>query len=168
MIHVKTYEGFDLKKPYREVDLQMLWDDHKFWHEIKDSGLFTPDPHSQTPLAPKVYFQDIIEPLLLNKEIEFGRAEHPYDEEIVNYGFYGRVKELSYNIHYSGGKMKIIVNLYDDNKVDLCAYTLTNIDLHKNFSSSSGKPKIIKIYNSEELEIEKELNLLRNANKYNL
>jgi len=144
---MKYLKYFESERQFREVDLQEIWDNvHTYSNDIINGRVYMDN-----------WFCDkILEPLLLDKEIEFKRAIHPADKEVI-YGHAGRVKSVRLQV-YEGIK-SVIVSLYSNNKFE---YILGPIGNAKN------KPLIIKIYDSEPLEIENKLDLLKNADKYNL
>ena len=108
------------------------------------------------------YYNRILLPLLEDKEIEFKRAVHPYDKEVI-YGFSGRVQTVK--LHDTSRFKNITVSLYSDKET----YIIGTIDTAQWMTANEKKKElIIKIYDSEPLEIETKLNLLKNKYKYNL
>ena len=141
MKHLKYFES---KKQFREIDLQLLWDDLvKYQLDLFDSPINSTDKN--------VAFESIIIKLIQNKEISFHRAKHPYDDEIT-YAYTGRVKSIRIDIDNSYRDKKIIISLYGSKDL----YILATI-----VCDNLNNEEIIKIYNSEELEIEKKIELLR-------
>lgn len=164
---MKYLKYFESEHQFREVDLQLLWDDLNYYQ----FELFDKPKHTDY-----FFYNQILKPLLLDKEIEFLRAVHPYDKE-VTYGDSGKVKEIKViDTHKFGNLKKIIVNLYPKKEKyprvrarDTASWIIAEIDSTVYFPKKKiKKPIIIKIYNSELLEIENKLELLKNKNKYNL
>jgi len=146
MKYIKTYE--DINTQFREVDLQLLCDDILKYRK-------TLSTLEQTELY---FYNNVLKPLLLNKNIEFRRAVSPIDGEAI-YGFGGKVKEIIRDNSLTNMD-RFIISLYNKEY----KYILGDI-LYYN---DTNKKLIVKIYDSEELEIEKEIDLIKSTNKYNL
>ena len=146
---------FESQRQFREVDLQEIWDDvQKFYKDI--IGV------DRIVLMDSWYYNRILLPLLEDKEIEFKRAIHPYDKEVI-YGLGGRVQTVK--LHDTSRFKNITVNLYSDKET----YIIGTIDTAQWMTANEKKKElIIKIYDSEPLEIETKLNLLKYKYKYNL
>ena len=165
MKYLKYYEYTIEDEPqnFREVDLQLLWDDLNYY-QFK---LFDKPKHIDN-----FYLHQILIPLLLNKNVEFLRSIHHYDKEI-SYGMNGKIE----NINISDGleqfdKFKsILANLENDPNTWILAKidgSGIKFDPSKNIIRKDKKPAIIKIYNSEPLEIEDKILSLKSSEKYNL
>lgn len=149
---ITTFKIFESKRQYREVDMQQLWDDitNKYYSKLFDK-----------PIHTQMFFHNkVLNPLLLNKTVEFKRAEHPYDGDVI-YGLSGEVKNISFEDNSSNYLIRPIIVVLEDNK----KYILGNIN---NNRFQKAEPLLVKIYDSEELEIEKKINLLKDTDKYNL
>jgi hypothetical protein len=155
MKYIKTYEN---SLQYREVDLQQIWDDINKYH----SRLF------DKPMHTDMYFHNqVLKPLLLDKEVEFNRfsdfgGEPYYDRK-------GKVEKIDFN-DYTMTK-EIAVKLHSKNKFPTkrkrAEITLARI-INNMFSKKEKEPQMVKIYNSEPLEIENKIQLLKDTDKYNL
>ena len=150
---ITNFKIFESESQYREVDLQQLWDDiiNKYYSKIFDK-----------PVLTHLYFQNVVlKPLLLFKNIEFKRAEHSYDGDII-YGLSGKVEDVKFKYDSFNYLIKHIFVVLEDGQ----EYHLGNIN--NNFNFNDKRPLIVKIYDVEETEIEKKLNLLKDSDKYNL
>lgn len=144
MIYLKTYEN-EFKKQSREVDLQQLWDDlMKYGGKLFDVPVLTLDYHYSNSLIPK---------LLQDKEVEF--ASIYYGEPPIM----GRINNISI-IDTSKTPIFINVSLYDNG-----IHQLARI---YNWGHKEKCPQVIKIYNSEELPIEKKIRFLKSINRFDL
>lgn len=154
---ITQFKIFESERQFREVDLQLLWDDitHNYRTKLFDK-----------PMHLDNYFLNVLKKLLLNKEIEFKRAEHPFDGEVI-YGLSGKVISVDFfddSFNYIIKHISVILNVPNAHaEYSKCALG----DISNNFNFNR-RPLIIKIYDSEELEIEKKIEFLRDANKYNL
>jgi len=143
MIYLKTYEN-EFKKQSREVDLQQLWDDlMKYGGKLFDVPVLL-DYHYSNSLIPK---------LLQDKEVEF--ASIYYGESPIM----GRINNISI-IDTSKNPIFINVSLYDNG-----IHQLARI---YNWEHKEKCPQVIKIYNSEELPIEKKIRFLKSINRFDL
>lgn len=151
---ITQFKIFESEKQFREIDLQLLWDDitRNYYSKLFDK-----------PVHLDMYFNSVLKKLLLNKEIEFKRAVHPYDGAII-YGLSGMVEYVELKNDSHNYLIRPIIILLDNGK-NKDKYEIGNISCNYNFDR---KPLIVKIYDSEELPIEKEINLLKDTNKYNL
>lgn len=169
MKYLRFFESIGIigtSNQFREVDLQLLWDDLNYY-QFK---LFDKQKHID------FYFHKLLEQLLLNKEIEFIRSIHPYDKE-VSFGESGRVKEIDIVDNPIEKTKKIIGNLYEVRysrhgiyqTEDTEAWILAKIDSSVNYPDKKvKKPIIIKIYDSDLSDIEKQIDLLKMTEKYNI
>lgn len=146
---ITKFKIFESERQFREVDLQLLWND------LVKYQLYLFDSPTHIDAA----FESIISKLIQDKEISFHRAKHPYDDEIT-YAYTGRVKNIRVDIKNRYQDKKIIITLYGSTEM----YILTTIHLSFYHEQNS----IVKIYNSEELEIEKKIELVKSTTKYNL
>lgn len=151
---MKYLKYFESSRQFREVDLQGIWDNiQKFYNDIIGND--------RPVLIDSWYYNKILIPLLQDKEIEFKRAIHPADKEVI-YGHFGRVNTIKMK---DDNKFKDIhVTLYSDKNL----YVLGTIDILQWMTNIGKKQLIVKIYDSEPLEIENKLELLKNKEKYNL
>ena len=151
---MKYLKYFESERQFREVDLQGIWDGtQKYYNDIIGSGKLV--------LMDAWYYNRILRPLLEDKEIEFKRAVHPYDKEVI-YGFSGRVQTVK--LHDTSRFKNITVNLYSDKET----YIMGTIDTAQWMGNMEKKSLIIKIYDSEPLEIEEKLKYLSTESKYNI
>lgn len=169
MKYLRFFESvgiIETNNQFREVDLQLLWDDLNHY-QFK---LFDSHKHIDS------YFSKLLEQLLLNKEIEFLRSIHPYDKE-VSYGESGKVKEIDIADNPIKETKEIIGSLYEikysrSGKYyveDTEAWILAKIDSSVNYPNRKvKKPIIIKIYDSDLSDIEKQIDLLKMTEKYNI
>ena len=141
------------KKQFREIDLAEF-----FINYSKYKYKLVPPFNSDEKywMISIDFNKNILFPLLIDKEIEFLRAIHPYDDEVI-YGFSGRVKNI--RIIKESDCVSYIVDLYESTK----ALYLFKIPLYKKL-----EPCFIKIYNSEPMSIENEIEMFLNVEKYNL
>jgi len=159
---MKFLKHFESEKQFREVDLTELFNNYiKYKYMSKENYLKLKDPdvyfwNSEYNRISKDFNDNVLNPLLLNREIEFLRAVHPYDDEVI-YGSSGRVKDIRIDKEYS--MIYYIVYLYDEKN----AFYLLKIPRF-----NRPEPTIVKIYNSESISIEDEITLYINAEKYNL
>lgn len=162
---MKYLKKFENKKQFREVDLQQLYDDFKYF----ENKLILTYSNQYTPLGNfrLLFMKHVLIPLLLDKEIEFHKTISPLDDE-VRWGFFGRVKNIG--IKFQEDQILITVDLYDNKKNLILAY-LTKIE--KNLKKK--KSTMVKIYNSEETDFEKTISELKfieklekEQSKYNL
>jgi len=143
MKYLELFEQY--KKPFREVDLQKIWNlinNIEFINIYNDGNI----------LYPVDFFQNLLKEMLIDKEIEFGVIKN--DDEI-SYLHNGRVKSIFL-------KGDIFVNLYDDK----WTYFLARF-----YNGKMDKEKTIRIYNSKITETEKkieEVEMKLDAKKYNL
>ena len=152
---MKYIKKFESEKQFREIDLQQLWDDINTYH----MKLF------DTPMHTDMYFYNrVLKPLLIGKEIEFHRVVNRFDDE-VSYGLNGKVKEIEIKDSKNNISKEIIGHCYSK-KNDTIGYVLARINTNM-FDKSIKKSQIIKIYNSEELEIENKIHNIKKAEKYN-
>ena len=164
MIYLKTYEN-EFKKQSREVDLQQLWDDlMKYGGKLFDVPVLL-DYHYSNSLIPK---------LLQDKEVEFASiyyGESPIMGRINNISiidtgsnwekdFYNVMKKSSIPATTSKNPIFINVSLYDNG-----IHQLARI---YNWEHKEKCPQVIKIYNSEELPIEKKIRFLKSINRFDL
>jgi len=148
---MKILKFFESVKQYREVDLQLLWDDitRNYYSKLFDK-----------PVHLDMYFNNFLRKLLLNKDIELGRVTNKYFDTESFYNFKGKVEDIEFKDDSHNYLIKhIIISLNDGNKY--------NLDISNNYNFSR-KPVIVKIYDSQELEVEEKINLLKNTGKYNL
>jgi len=159
MKHLKYFES---KRQFREVDLQEIWDSVQINHSV----LF------DNPVITEAWFYNrILNPLLLDKYIEFRKVIHPYDKE-VSYAFSGKVKGI--RLMDTNRFKNIVVSLYPDSNRFLdrpkdLNYIIGTIDDSVLYNKKYVKsPLIVKIYDSEPLEIESKLDILNIKSKYNI
>lgn len=148
---MKILKFFESVKQYREVDLQLLWDDitRNYYSKLFDR-----------PVHLDMYFNSFLTKLLLNKDIELSRVTNKYFDTEPFYNFKGKVEDIEFKDDSHNYLIKhIIISLDDGNKY--------NLDISNNYNFSR-KPVIVKIYDSQELEVEEKINLLKNTGKYNL
>ena len=148
---MKILKFFESVKQYREVDLQLLWDDitRNYYSKLFDK-----------PVHLDMYFNSFLTKLLLNKDIELSRVTNKYFDTEPFYNFKGKVEDIEFKDDSHNYLIKhIIISLDDGNKY--------NLDISNNYNFSR-KPVIVKIYDSQELEVEEKINLLKNTGKYNL
>lgn len=148
---MKILKFFESVKQYREVDLQLLWDDitRNYYSKLFDK-----------PVHLDMYFNSFLTKLLLNKDIELSRVTNKYFDTESFYNFKGKVEDIEFKDDSHNYLIKhIIISLDDGNKY--------NLDISNNYNFSR-KPVIVKIYDSQELEVEEKINLLKNTGKYNL
>ena len=93
MIYIKTFES---SKPYREVDLQLLWDDLMY------------GPYY--PILIDVFYENLVKKMLQDKEICFNMILE------CGYAYKGRAKEIFIRPIDSNNAHKIDVILYDSRK----------------------------------------------------
>ena len=162
---MKYIKYFESENQFREIDLQLLWDDINKYH----TKLF------DRPVHTHMYFYSRLKQLLLDKEIEFNRVVNRFDNEVL-YNFNGKVKEVKYDTKDDIYKT-IVVELYKDKgkypqyrNRDNDAYVLGTIDNHmfNKKDQQNKKPLIVKIYNSDKIEIEEKIDLLKIEDSYNL
>ena len=159
---MKFLKYFESEKQSREVNLTELFNTYiKFKYMSKSNTLHLTDPdvyfwNSDYSNISEDFNKNVLLPLLLDKEIEFPKVVHPYDDEVI-YSFSGRVKDVRLDI--TNRYIYFIVYLYDEKN----AYHLLTIPWNHKPDSC-----IVKIYNSEPIDIEDELNMFLNVTKYNL
>lgn len=143
MKYLKKFEFAN--KQFREVDLQKLldmyfvFDKNGNWNNICDK------------------FKKVLEPMLLDKEVKFLRMIHPIDGEPI-YSEFGRVKSIRLKI--KNNSMDLILNLYDDKDEYSIDLEILGID--------DNKPQFVKIYNSEKTDLEYQIELANNIDKFNV
>jgi mRNA deadenylase 3'-5' endonuclease subunit Ccr4 len=153
MKYIKKYES---EQQYREVDLQQLWDDMftNYYSKLFDR-----------PVYNDIYFHSFLKKILLTKDIEMTTS---VGGSII-YGRAGKVEEVIFNDYTL---IKIVkVKLYNTQKLPLKRARSTEHIIARIANNSGYKikiPQIVKIYNSEPLEIENKIEFLRNTNKYNI
>ena len=159
-IYIKKFE---LLESFREVDLQLLYEDYmKYRNKLGTTPLYGPIDMTKVIMIYE-FKPKILEPLLIGKKIEFHRSQSPIDDEI-RYGHWGIVEKIEEIIlEQYNKKFKIIISLKNEKEL----FILTRIHAYIDKNSNNCN-KIIKIYNSEELEIEKDINILKDTMKYNL
>jgi hypothetical protein len=151
MKFLKIYEDFQ-QKPYREVDLQELWNfikDREFMNKYYEAY------DDETALTHNSFIEKLLREMLLEKEIAFHRVVNPIDDE-VNFVFEGRVKLV----------------WMTNNPVVALYYHKDPYYLAKLYNNPSIKnEQIIRIYNSEITEIEQnfeDIEMRLTAKKYNI
>lgn len=142
---MKFLKYFESKKKSRLVDIASLYNDFIIYRK----QLFEPTIN----LSDK-FHKIILEPILLNKDVEFHRVKNKIDGD-VTYGFSGKITAVE--IKREGYIMQILVKLYDKPSYYILVKNLLGLE-----------PIIVKIYNSEKTEIEKKIELLKDTEKYNL
>jgi hypothetical protein len=177
MKYIKTFENV---KTYREVDLRELWIDWcKYRSEFRENKFYTKDfsDLDEWGLMGTITdeFSDILSRMILGKVVEWHRTNDIYDDA-KRYNFRGKVKEVlkhydaRKSYHQPNSKIEFtakfdyisIATIDDDIRYESNdEYVLLNV-------RSSAKSKMIKIYNSEETEIEQQLDMLKAAKLYNL
>ena len=152
---MKYIKYFESERQFREVDLQGIWDGvQKYYNDIIGAGKLV--------LMDAWYYNKILIPLLQDKEIEFKRAVHPADKEVI-YGHSGRVQTVK--LQDTNRFKNVTASLYSHKDT----YIIGTIDTAQWMTANEKKKElIIKIYDSEPLEIENKLDLLKNTDKYNL
>jgi hypothetical protein len=153
---MKYLKYFESERQFREVDLQGIWDGiQKYYKDI--IGVDRP------VLVDSWYYNRILIPLLQDKEIEFKRAVHPADKEVI-YGHSGRVQTIKMK---DDNRFKnVMVSLYSDKNIN--QYILGSIDTAQWMGNMGQKTLIVKIYDSEPLEIEDKLKYISMQLKYNI
>ena len=149
MKFLKLFEQY--KKPYREVDIQKLWNCINNREFMK---LYF-DEYKEIFNLDKIFFRELLEKMLLDKEIAFHRVVHPIDDEI-HFVFEGRVKDIWI-------KDDPVVALYDHKQPYILAKIYNNPEIKNE--------QIVRIYNSEITEIEQnfeDIEIRLNAKNYNL
>jgi hypothetical protein len=140
MKYLKLYENHNNDKFSREIDINNLYSELLLKH--KQLGVKLSD-------IPKTLRQ-LINDIFVGKYVEIQKTTNPIDGE-VSYNEKGTLEWIK-----ALNSDEYIVKLqHDENK-----YWLSN--------KSHGFYPIIKVYNSEEIDLEYELNLLIATNKYNL
>jgi len=153
---MKYLKYFESERQFREVDLQAIWDNiQKFYSSIIGND--------RPVLVDAWFYNKILIPLLQDKEIEFRRAIHPYDSEVI-YGLSGRVKKIT--VTDSNTTKYIRVSLYGD--LQTGTSILGSIDTVQWMKNEKNKSLIIKIYDSEPLEVENKMKYLSMESKYNI
>ena len=153
---MKYLKYFESERQFREVDLQGIWDGvQKYYNDIIGPGKLV--------LMDAWYYNKILIPLLQDKEIEFRRAVHPADKEVI-YGHSGRVQTVK--LQDTNRFKNITASLYSDKET----YILGTIDIAQWgwIGNIEKKTLIVKIYDSEPLEIEEKLKYLSMESKYNI
>ena len=154
MRYLKNFENDSYKKPFRKVDLQQLWDDFTTLQtKLVDK-----------PILTDAYFErKILKDILQDKEIEFQRVRNPIDGE-VTYNEGGRVKSIKLDSK-DILRLKVICELYDHKE----QWVLATIDNVSGFARNHKVyPQIVKIYNSEPIEIEEKIELLKATEKFGI
>lgn len=146
---LKYFENSAMRKPFIEVNIQTLWD--KFYDHFKNDKIS----------LELLFIREILNPLILDKEIEFHKTKSPIDSE-PRFGFHGRVEK--YRITTSFPDSTILVKLYD-RKEEIIMMKFQRepgmvYNRRKTFSH------VIKVYNS--IDIESKLDMLIDTKKYNL
>ena len=156
-INDKNFKIFESEEQYREVDLQQLWNDMftNYYSKLFDKPVFN-----------DAYFHSFLRKLLLEKDVEIQRGISRIDGE-VHYGNSGKVEEVNF---YDYTLQKVItVKFYKKQDLPLkrarTEHIIARIDNEINKNKTS---QIVKIYNSEPLEIEKKIQELKTIDKYNL
>ncbi len=151
---MKYLKYFESERQFREVDLQGIWDGvQKYYNDIIGAGKLV--------LMDAWYYNKILIPLLQDKEIEFKRAVHPADKEVI-YGHSGRVQTVK--LQDTNRFKNVTASLYSDKNT----YIIGTIDATQWMENIKNKTLIIKIYDSEPLEIEERLKYLSMESKYNI
>jgi hypothetical protein len=156
---MKYLKLFESERSFREIDLQQLYDDL-----IKYGGrLFSKPVHLD------VYFDKrVLNPLFVDKDIEFRRIVNPIDQE-VSYSYKGKVSKIDM---YDESNLKTItVNLYKNENFRNFSEDLKYILAKIYFSERLKKPQIIKIYDCGIIPFEENLEQLKmedDAERYNL
>jgi hypothetical protein len=143
---ITNFKLFESDRQFREVDLQLLWNDltKKYYSKLFDK-----------PIHIDIFFHSLLKKMLIGKDIEFNRVKNRFDDEIL-YNFSGKIENIQY---VDENLVKGFILILNDGDTE---YLLT---INNN---SSEKPVMVKIYDSEELEIEKKVNFLKDMNKYNI
>lgn len=140
---MKYLKYFESEKQFRVVDLQQLWYDlQQLWND---------DYFKLFSINSNIAFYSTLNELLLNKFVEF-QNNRVYAKK----GYVKEVKSLDYTL-----TKEIYVRLNEQVEFEWLA-TLQNDRNKKN------KTQIVKIYDSEPLEIEDKINKLKAFYKYNL
>jgi hypothetical protein len=148
---ITQFKIFESENQFREVDLQLLWDDitRNYYTKIFDK-----------PMHLDYYFYSTLKKMLLGKNIEFNRVTNKWFDTEPFYNFNGKVEDVEFKDDSYNYLIKYIIILLDDGKK-------YNLKISNNYNFER-KPVFVKIYDSEELEIEEKINLLKNTDKYNL
>jgi hypothetical protein len=146
---ITNFKLFESERQFREVDLQQLWDDltHNYYSKLFDK-----------PMHTDMFFHSLLKRMLIGKDIEFNRVENRFDGEVL-YNFSGKIEDVEF-VDETLIKGFILVLNEGETK-----YLLT---INNKYSFERTRPVIVKIYDSEESEIEKKLNFLKTMNKYNI
>jgi len=168
MNFIKTYEENNYRRPFRKLDVQELYSDFlncalenerdfDFVTNLTNYELTT--NFNGVSVIDDYFIKKVLSPIVLNKEVEI-----PMDKiYIESYEFIGRIKLIRKDLAASSyGALWICCSVFDADR-DSAGYHLA-----KRLSLQEGKPQIIKIYNSEETEMEKKINFLKNTKKFGL
>ena len=156
---MKFLKYFESEKQFREVDLTELFNGYiKYKYTQNLPYSWNSDEYFWRHDYKKMsddFNKNVLSPLLVDKEIEFPKVIHPYDGEST-YSFSGRVKDIRVD---KKEDISFIVYLYDEKNA---------LYLFKIPRYSKLETNIVKIYNSEPIDIEDEINMFLNVTKYNL